>query len=102
MEVVINNNNNTANKQILDSYLSELHLPGIRCYYEEWIRLATKESFSYESFLLGLLERESEERYNNRVSRMLRESKLPLEKKLENFDLKRLPIRVCQTGQIAA
>jgi DNA replication protein DnaC len=98
MEVLINNNNNTtnSNKEVLDRYLVELHLPGIRCYYEEWIRLATKESFSYESFLLGLLEREREERYNNRVSRLLRESKLPLEKKLENFDLKRLPIRVCQ------
>lgn len=84
------------NKSVLDRYLLELHLPGIRGYYEELIRLATKDSLSYESFLVGLLERENEERYNNRVSRLLRESKLPLEKKLENFDLKRLPLKVCR------
>jgi DNA replication protein DnaC len=83
-------------KPVLDKYLLELHLPGIRGYYEELIRLATKDSLSYESFLLGLLERESEERYNNRVSRLLRESKLPLDKKLESFDLKRLSLKVCQ------
>jgi len=90
MEVVINS------KQILERYLFDLHLPGNRGYYEELIRLATKESLSYESFLLGLLERESEERYKNRVCRLLRESKLPVEKKLENFVLKRLPTKVCQ------
>lgn len=84
------------NKQVLDKFLSALHLPGIRGYYEDFIRLATKDSLSYESFLLGLLERESEERYNNRVSRLLRESKLPLEKRLESFDMKRLPLKVCR------
>jgi DNA replication protein DnaC len=84
------------NKSVLEKYLLELHLPGIRGYYEEHIRIATKDSLSYESFLLGLLERENEERYNNRVSRLLRESKLPLEKKLANFDLGRLPLKVCR------
>lgn len=93
MDIVINN------KKVLDNHLLELHLPGIRGYYEESIRIATKESFSYESFLLDLLERESEERYHNRVSRLMRDSKLPLEKKLDNFDLKRLPIRVQQQVQ---
>jgi DNA replication protein DnaC len=84
------------NKSALDKYLLELHLPGIRGYYEDFIRIATKESLSYESFLLGLVERENEERYNNRVSRLLRGSKLPLEKKWENFDQSRLPVKVCQ------
>lgn len=93
MEIAINN------KQVLDKHLLDLHLPGIRGYYEESIRLATKESLSYESFLLDLLERENEERYHNRVSRLLRESKLPLEKKLENFDKGRLPARIRQQLQ---
>ncbi len=83
-------------KHVLDKYLLDLHLPGIRYNYEESMRLATKESLSYESFLLGLLERESEERYNNRVLRLLKDSKLPQEKKLENFDLSRLPLKVRQ------
>jgi DNA replication protein DnaC len=87
-QVVINS------KAVLERYLSELHLPGIRGYFEEFIHIATKNSYSYESFLLGLLEREGEERYNNRVSRLLKESKLPLEKKLDNFDMNRLPLKV--------
>jgi DNA replication protein DnaC len=87
-QVVINS------KAVLERYLSELHLPGIRGYFEEFIHMATKNSYSYESFLLGLLEREREERHNNRVSRLLKESKLPLEKKLDNFDMNRLPLKV--------
>ncbi len=82
------------NKASLERYLTELHLPGIRGYFEEFIHLATKNSYSYEAFLLGLLERESEERYNNRVSRLLKESKLPLEKNMESFDMNRLPLKV--------
>lgn len=82
------------NKTVLEQHLTELHLPGIRGYFEELIHIATKNSYSYESFLLGLLERERDERYNNRVSRLLKESKLPLEKKLDNFDMNRLPLKV--------
>jgi len=59
-----------------------------------------KESLSYEDFFLGLLERESEERTDKRIMRLMRESKLPLEKRLENFDLKRLPLKV--THQVKA
>jgi len=89
-----------SNKSILDRYLKELRLPGIRGYYEDFIRLAIKESLSYEDFFLGLLERESEERTDKRIMRLMRESKLPLEKRLENFDLKRLPLKV--THQVKA
>jgi DNA replication protein DnaC len=88
METVI------SNKSILDKYLRELHLPGIRGYYEDLVRLAIKESLSYEDFLLGLFERECEERTDKRITRFMRESKLPLEKSLENFDFKRLPSKV--------
>jgi len=88
METVI------SNKSTLDKYLRELHLPGIRGYYKDLVGLAIKESLSYEDFLLGLLERECEERTDKRIMRFMRESKLPLEKSLENFDFKRLPSKV--------
>jgi DNA replication protein DnaC len=88
MKTVINK------KSILDRYLKELHLPGIRKYYEDFICMAVKESLSYEEFFLCLLEKESEERTNNRIARLLKESKLQLEKKLDNFDLSRLPSKV--------
>lgn len=90
MKTVINNGSD------LNQHLKDLHLPGIRSYYEDFIRIAIKESLSYESFLLGLLEKEHEVRYNNRVSRFLRQSKLPLEKSMDNFNLKRLPNKVVQ------
>jgi len=90
METAINN------KQILDKYLLELHLPGIRGYYEECIRLSTKGNDSFESFLLRLLEKEQEERHHNRVARFLRDSRLPVEKKLENLDLNRFPNKIRQ------
>jgi len=77
-------------------YLKELHLPGVREYWEELIRIATKESMSYEEFLLGLLERERTLRHTRRIERLLKESKLPLDKNIDNFDLKRLPMKVTQ------
>jgi DNA replication protein DnaC len=74
--------------------LKELHLPTVRECYEEQAELARRESLSYEHYLLELMEREREERRHRRIARLLRESKLPLEKSLEAFDMKRLPRKV--------
>ncbi|NQT70826.1 MAG: ATP-binding protein [Desulfobacteraceae bacterium] len=76
------------------SYLKQLHMPAIRRCYEELADQARKESFSYEQYLLELLKLECEERRQNRTSRNLRDSKLPLSKTLDNFDKKRLPTKV--------
>lgn len=78
----------------------KLRLSGIREYYDELIQIAVKESLSYEDFIISLLEKECETRYNNRISRLLKESKLPLEKRIDNFDLKRLPMRARQQIQV--
>jgi DNA replication protein DnaC len=84
----------------LDAHLKELRLPGIRTCYAEAARQALQETLSYEQYLLELLEREAETRTEHRIERWLRESKLPLEKSLEAFDLGRLPPKVKQ--QLAA
>lgn len=84
------------NKAQIKKYLKELRLPGIREYFDEYIRLALKDSISYEQFFLGLLEYESEYRYENRIKRYLRQSGLPSEKTMDNFDLKRLPFKINQ------
>ena len=94
MKTVINEKNK------LNKYLKELHLPFIRSNYEDLIENAVKESSSYESFLLSLFEGESELRYHNRISRYLRQSKIPLEKNLDSFDLKRLPNKTVQKVRI--
>ncbi len=71
--------------------LKELHLPTVRsCYVEEAHRART-ESLGYEDYLQALVEQEVEERRQNRITRFLRQSKLPLEKTLEVFDRDRLP-----------
>ena len=89
---------NTARdvKGDLTGYLRELHLPAIRQCFEEKARQAERETLSYEQYLLDLAERECQERRENRIARLLRESKLPLEKTMENFDLKRLPSKAAR------
>ena len=75
----------------LTQNLKYLHLPTVRQCYEETARQAERESLSYERYLHELVQRECEERRENRIGKMLRESQLPMEKSLEAFDTKRLP-----------
>lgn len=82
-----------VNKEISE-YLRELYLPTIRRSFEEKARQAERETLGYEQFLLELLERECQERRANRIKRLLQASRLPLEKTLDNFDMKRLPAKV--------
>ena len=78
-------------KADLTQNLRNLHLPTIRQCYEEVARQAEREALSYERYLHELVQRECEERQENRTAKMLRESQLPLEKSLEAFDTRRLP-----------
>lgn len=78
----------------LTNVLKELHLPAVRESYQELANDAVRETLSYEQFLLTLMERELDQRRENRIRRLLRESCLPLEKSLSAFDRKRLPEKV--------
>jgi DNA replication protein DnaC len=81
-------------------HLKELHLPTMRECYQECARVAQQESLSYEQYLLSMVERECEVRRMNRIGRLLRESRLPLEKSLAQFERSRLPRSV--STQIAS
>ena len=83
-------------KDKLTSCFGQLRLRGISENYEELNRLAIKESLSYEEYLLELLEQECDYRRDKRISRLLKESRLPLEKRMENFDSGRVGIKVNQ------
>ena len=85
-----------VNNQLLIGYLKELHVPTIRDCFEDIARTAEQESLSYERYLLELAEKECEARRERRIGRLLRESRLPLEKNIDCFDLKRLPAKVRQ------
>src|ERR1700743_2731037 len=78
-------------KEELTQSLKTLHLPTIRQCYEEVARQGEREQLSYERYLHELVQRECEERAENRTAKMLRESQLPLEKSLDAFDTRRLP-----------
>ena len=77
--------------KVLNEYLRELRLPAIRRTFGEKARRAESETLGYEQYLFELAELECQERQQHRIARLLQESRLPLEKTLENFDLKRLP-----------
>jgi|GEM_PF-3001238 len=78
----------------LEGCLKDLHLPTIRrCYLEEAIT-ARRDNWDHETYLYALAVQECEERNNNRITRFLKDSKLPLEKSLQAFDRKRLPRKV--------
>jgi len=83
-------------KPSLDELLRTLHLPAFRDAYEETARTAVSENLSYEQFLWHLCDRECLERFNHRTQRFLRESKLPLEKNWESFEMNRLPLTLRQ------
>lgn len=81
---------------LLIGYLKELHLPTIRESFEDIAHKAQQESLSYERYLLELTERECEARRQRRIERLLRESRLPLEKNIDSFDMERLSKKVQQ------
>ena len=83
-------------KKDLNEYLRELQLSAIRRCFEEKARQAERETLGYEQYLLELAERECQERRSNRITRLLQASKLPLEKTLDTFEMKRLPVKAAR------
>lgn len=78
-------------KTTLLETLKELHLPTVRACYEEEAARCRREALSHEEYLFEVMSAEREERRERRIARFLRESRLPLEKTLESFEMKRLP-----------
>lgn len=78
-------------KPQLTAQLQELHLPAIRWCWEDAARKAEQETLGYGQYLLEVISKECQARRTNRIERLRRESGLPLEKTMPNFNLKRLP-----------
>lgn len=75
----------------LNRHLRELRLSTIREIYPELSCKAMRENLGYERYLAELIASEMEARRNNRIDRLLRESKIPLEKSWATFEQDRLP-----------
>ena len=80
-------------KQLID-LLKELHLPMFREYYQQFAQKAIANELGYEEYLYELAIRECEVRRANKIVRLVKASKLPLEKTLQTFELKRLPLKI--------
>src|ERR1017187_5010325 len=78
----------------LAACLKELRLATVRGCYAELADTARREELSYEAYLLEELQREGQGRRHPRTERLLRGSRLPIQKSLGAFDLKRLPGKV--------
>ena len=89
----------SINKEI-ENYLKELHLPTVRGIFEEVAQTAGQQEASYQQYLLELVEKECEIRRHKRIERYLRESRLPLDKNLKSFNLKRLPTKVTRQVKV--
>ena len=66
-------------KERLAAYLKELHLPAFRSSYEELARQAQQEGLSFEQYLLGLAQRECQERRHKRIEQRTCPLLLPAE-----------------------
>jgi len=71
-----------------------LKLPLVYKVFESCAEIARRNDSTYESYLLEILELEAQQRMQKRVERMLRESRLPVDKTIHTFDTKRLPPKV--------
>jgi DNA replication protein DnaC len=83
-------------QQELTEGLRELHLPTMRSEHEAVARQATAQSWGYADYLLELVRQECQQRRHKRSERLLKASRLPLEKSWSALDLKRLPAKVVQ------
>jgi DNA replication protein DnaC len=70
----------------LEALLYSFHLPSFTKNYQQFARQAEKERIDHVGFLYQLSKLESEDRYNRKTERLIKQSKIPRGKTLEKFD----------------
>lgn len=88
------------NNTELDNLLKQLRLPVFRDNYVELAKQAAKEDMSYIEYLIHLARAEAQIRRYNQIQRLIKSSRLPLEKTFENFDFKKLPLGITQQVKV--
>ena len=84
----------TTTTQSLDMLLRALRLPSFVECYEETARRGEQEGWSLGHYLQHLAEMELTDRERRRTERLLKRSRLPVDKTLDALDLERLPAKV--------
>lgn len=77
--------------QPLNILLTDLCLPTFASCYQKVAETFEQEKKSYTDYLQELAIRELEHRNKQRVTRLIKQAKLPRDKLLSNFDIKRIP-----------
>jgi DNA replication protein DnaC len=93
---------NKQQPQQLIELLRELHLPMFREYHQEFAQRAIADELGYEEYLYELALRECEVRRANKIERLVKVSRLPLEKTLKTFEIERLPLGIRRQIKVLA
>lgn len=83
-----------ASREGLDLLLRTLKLPGFIAHHQVVAEAAEREGWDFETYLRQLVELEVSERRERRLTRLRKESGLPLDKTLETLDVSKLPTKV--------
>jgi DNA replication protein DnaC len=83
----------------LISILKELKMSEIQACYENVAKQAEQDGLTHEEFLYEIMNREHEARRENRIQRYRRESKLPMGKTIDDYDLSRFKMDLKQQVQ---
>lgn len=81
--------NPLTRQEELESLLKTFHLPSFTQHYQNYARQSEKEKIDHVGYLYQLAKTESEDRIVRRNDKLLKQSKLPKGKRLEDFDLSR-------------
>lgn len=79
--------NSITRQSDLESLLYAFHLPSFKNNYQQFARQAEKEKLDHVEYLYQLAKLESEDRYNRKTERLIRQAKLTRGKTLDGFDL---------------
>ena len=80
--------------EAIDQHCKQLRLTSLAQVVPEALTLAQQQEWSFESFLVYLLEQEVTRRQQRRIERYLQQAQLPPGKTLDHFDQQRLPLRI--------
>ena len=80
--------------ETIQQHFRTLRMPTAVQIVEETITAAQKENWSLETFLAEILEQEMEGRRLRRIERLMKASRLPLDKTLQTFNQERLPLQL--------
>ena len=82
-----------SESQLMDRF-RELRLPMFREHFPKLAEQAIRENWTPTEYLSELVELECQARHESRIARLRQQSRLPSSKTWEQFDWKRLPLRI--------